>query len=142
MKLKVTKPLVRLLIVAVVLVSVSNVAFSESVEWTVFQTVQLEEAAIDVAMSPDGRLFFVLTEEGEIIIYSSPTTVDAKIKVGKHVDQIRVGPRGDTLILNDRKNKTIQVIMLEFIKNINITGSPFKGPEDAPVVVAVFNDFE
>ena len=141
MILKLVKPFV-LLTVAVVLVSIPNMASSDSVEWTVLQTMQLEVSAIDVAMSPDGRLFFVLTEKGEIIIYSSPTTVDAKIKVGKNVDQIKVGPRGDTLVLNDRENKTVQVIMLEFIKNINISGSPFKGSEDAPVVVAVFSDFE
>ena len=141
MNLKIVKPFV-LLTIAVVLVYIPNVAASDSVEWTVFQTLQLEESAIDVAMSPDGRLLFVLNEQGEIIIYSSPTTVDAKINVGKHVDQIKVGPRGDTLLLNNRESKTVQLIALEFIKNINVSGSPFKGPEGAPVVVAVFNDFE
>ena len=141
MNLKITKPFV-LLTIAVILVSISNVAASDSVEWTVFQTLQLDEAAIDVAMSHDDRLLFVLTEKGEIIIYSSPTTVEAKIDVGGHVDQIKVGRNGDTLLLNNRENKTVQIIALEFIKNINVSGSPFKGPEDAPVVVAVFNDFE
>ena len=141
MKLKIINPFV-LLIIAGALVFNPNVSSSSSVEWSVLQTLHLEVSAIDVAMSPDGRLFFVLTEEGEIVIYSSPTTVDGKIKVGKHVDQIRVGPRGDSLVLNDRENKTVQVIALEFIKNINVSGSPFKGPEGAPVVVAVFNDFE
>ena len=141
MKLKIINPFV-LLIIAGALVFNPNVSSSSSVEWSVLQTLHLEVSAIDVAMSPDGRLFFVLTEEGEIVIYSSPTTVDGKIKVGKHVDQIRVGPRGDSLVLNDRENKTVQVIALEFIKNINVSGSPFKGPEDAPVVVAVFNDFQ
>ena len=141
MKLKIINPFV-LLIIAGALVFNPNVSSSSSVEWSVLQTLHLEVSAIDVAMSPDGRLFFVLTEEGEIVIYSSPTTVDGKIKVGKHVDQIRVGPRGDSLVLNDRENKTVQVITLDFIKNINVSGSPSKGPEDAPVAVAVFSDFE
>ena len=141
MKLKIINPFV-LLIIAGALVFNPNVSSSSSVEWSVLQTLKLEVSAIDVAMSPDGRLFFVLTEEGEIVIYSSPTTVDGKIKVGKHVDQIRVGPRGDSLVLNDRENKTVQVITLDFIKNINVSGSPSKGPEDAPVAVAVFSDFE
>ena len=82
MKLKVTKPFV-LLTIVFVLVSMTNTAFSDSVEWTVFQTMQLEEAAIDVAMSPDESLLFVLTEQGEVIIYSSPTQVDSRINVGK-----------------------------------------------------------
>ena len=93
-------------------------------------------------MSPDGTLLFVLTEQGEIIIYSSPTEVKAKIDVGEHANQIKLGPRGDTLVVNSRGNKTVQFILLEFIQNISVSGSPFKGAEDSPVVVAVFNDFE
>jgi hypothetical protein len=131
-----------LLAVAATLFSISNDVAADSVEWTVFQTLQLEEAAIDVALSPDERLVFVLTEQGKIIIYSSPTTVMAKIDVGKQVDQIRVSPKGDTLILNSRKDKTVQFIALDFIQNINVSGSPFKGPENAPVMIVAFNDFQ
>lgn len=138
----ITMKLFGLLAVAATLFSISNGAAADSVEWTIFQTLQLEEAAIDVALSPDERLVFVLTEQGEIIIYSSPTTVMAKFDVGKQVDQIRVSPKGDTLILNNRKDKTVQFIALDFIQNINVSGSPFKGPENAPVMIVAFNDFQ
>jgi hypothetical protein len=53
-----------------------------------------------------------------------------------------MGPGGDSLILNSNKNKTVQIIVLDFIQNINIFGSPYKGSDDAPVVVAVFDDFQ
>ena len=33
-------------------------------------------------------------------------------------------------------------IALDIIENISIQGSPFKGPQDAPVVIAEFSDFE
>jgi hypothetical protein len=39
-------------------------------------------------------------------------------------------------------NKTVEIVTIDFIQNINVSGSPFKGPEDAAVVIAVFDDFE
>ncbi len=113
-----------------------------SVEWNVLKTLQLEAAPIDVALSQDGKLIFVLTDQGQILIYSSGGPLKDKIDVGNHFDHIKVGPRGENLILNSRKNKSVQVIKLDFIQDINVSGSPFKGSEDATVAVAVFDDFE
>jgi hypothetical protein len=113
-----------------------------SVEWNVEKTLQLKSEPIDLALSPDGRRIFVLNDLGQILIYSSAGSFLDKIDVGTHFDHIRVSPRGDQLILNSRKKKSVQVITLEFIQDINVSGSPFKGSENAPVVVAIFDDFE
>ena len=115
---------------------------SDNVEMNVYKTLQLEETPLDVVVTPDGRRIFVLTEQGEILVYSSAANIEAKIDVGRHVDQIKLGPRGDTLILKSGKKKTVQVVSVDFVQKINISGSPFKGPKDAPVVIAVFDDFQ
>ena len=141
MKLKDIKTFI-LLTIVIVPFSITNIFASDSVEWTIQKTLQLEAVPNDVAVSPDGRRIFVLTDQGEILIYSSAGKVEAKIDVGKHVDKIQMSPKGDVLILNSRKNKTVQVITLDFIQNINVSGSPFKGPEDASIVIAVFDDFQ
>jgi len=65
-----------------------------------------------------------------------------KIPIGEHIDQINVGPRDDVLLLKSRQNKTVQILTVDFIKEINTIGSPFKGPADAPVVIAVFSEFQ
>jgi hypothetical protein len=83
----------------------------------------------------------VLTDHGEIIVYSASTGIEAKIDAGRHVDQIKLGPRGDTLILKSGKNKTVQIITFDFIQKINVSGGTFKGREEAPIVIAVFDDF-
>jgi len=101
-----------------------------------------EESPLDAAVSLNGKWIFVLTDQGSILIYSSDGTLKEKISVGDHVDGIKVGPRENILLLTSRKNKTVQVISLDFIQNIDVSGSPFKGPADAPVVIAVFNDFQ
>jgi DNA-binding beta-propeller fold protein YncE len=131
-----------LITIAIVLGAFTNGLASDNVEWNVYKTMQLDATPIDVALTADGRRIFVLTEKGQVLIYSSTNKMEAKIDVGKHVDQIKLGPRGETLILRSGKNKTVELVTLDFIQKINITGSPFKGPQDAPVVIAVFDDFQ
>jgi DNA-binding beta-propeller fold protein YncE len=128
--------------VLIVLGSITISHAAASVEWNVQKTLQLESAPIDVAVSPDGKHIFVLNDLGQILIYSSGGSFLDKIDVGDQFDHIKVSPKGDHLILNSRKKKSVQVITLDFIQDINISGSPFKGSESAPVVVAVFDDFE
>ena len=115
---------------------------SDNVEWNIYKTLQLDATPVDVSVSSDGRLIFVLTDQGEVLIYSSNKKMEGKIHVGQHVDQIKSGPRGDTLIIKSSRNKTVQVVTLDFFQKINVSGAPFKGPEDAAVVIAVFDDFE
>jgi DNA-binding beta-propeller fold protein YncE len=141
MKWKNIKTIVQLIIV-IVMGSITMCYAAASVEWNVLKTLQLDTAPIDVAVSPDGKLIFVLTEQGQILIYSSGGSLKDNIDVGNHFDHIKVSPRGEKLILNSRKNKSVQVITLDFIQDINVSGSPFKGSEDAAVVVSVFDDFE
>ncbi|SPD76289.1 conserved exported hypothetical protein [uncultured Desulfobacterium sp.] len=111
------------------------------VEWSIYRTLNLDAQPLDVAVSVNGRWIFVLTEQSDILIFLDGNLED-RIKVGNHIDQIEVGPREELLLLKSRQNKTIQVLALEFIKDINIIESPFKGPVDAPVVIAIFSDFQ
>ena len=128
--------------VLIVLGSITMSHAAASVEWDVEKTLQLESEPIDVTVSPDGSQIFVLNNLGQILIYSSAGEFLHKIEVGKQFDHIAVSPIRDQLILNSRKKKSVQVITLDFIQDINVSGSPFKGSESAPVVVAVFDDFQ
>jgi hypothetical protein len=113
-----------------------------SVEWDIRSTLKLEVSPLDVAFSSNGRWVFVLTHQGEILIYSADGILNDKFTPGIHVDAIEACPREDILLLTSRKNRTVQVTTLNFICNINVSGSPFKGRPDAPVVIAVFNDYQ
>jgi hypothetical protein len=107
-----------------------------TVEWDVAGTLNLKEKALDAAMSNNGKWIFVLTEKGEILIYTSAGKLEGTISVGKSVEGIKAGPREDVLLLTSGK------ATLDFIQKITISGSPFKGKAEAPVAVATFNDFE
>jgi DNA-binding beta-propeller fold protein YncE len=113
-----------------------------AVESTVIQTLNLDSPPLDVAVSPDGEKLYILTDNGNILIYSAKGKLTDTLKVDKDINAIRVSRTGDVLFLSSQKSKQVQVILLDFIQNIDISGSPFKGPDNAPVVIAVFSDFQ
>ena len=115
---------------------------SAEVEWHIENTLKTGAAPADMVVSSDGQTVFVLTDDGNVLIYDPDGQLKDTIKIGPHVDQIRIDPQGERLFVSSRRNKTVEVIELSFIHDINTTGSPSKGPQDAPVVIAVFSDFQ
>ncbi|MEJ2729737.1 MAG: hypothetical protein P8185_14730 [Deltaproteobacteria bacterium] len=128
--------------IIILLMVASEAMGSATVEWEVLNTLKLEAPPLDMAISPDGKLVFVLTDEGNIYIYEVNGRLKDKIEVGETIDQIKLDPEGMLLFATSRQNKTVKVIELDFIKQISTKGSPYKGLEDAPVVIADFSDFQ
>ena len=123
-----------------VLTAVSSVF--AAVEITPQKTLKTEGIPVDVAVSQDGNLTFVLTDSGSVLIYDQMGNLTDTVEIGPHIDQIEIGPRGERLFVTSRKNKTVEIITLDFIHEINTLGSPTKGPPEAPIVIAVFSDFQ
>ncbi len=130
-----------LVILLVILFAVAPRARA-AVEWNIQKTLKIESSPLDMAISSDGQTMFVLTEDGKILVYDNNGLLKESIPVGSHVDQITIGPRGEQLFAVSRKNKTVEIISLEFIRPINTQGAPFKGPAEASVTIAVFTDFQ
>lgn len=112
------------------------------VEWQVQKALNLENTPLDMAMSAGGSWLFVLTDDGIVHVYNSVGILEDRMEVGKHIDSIAAGPEENILILKSKKEKTVQHIVFDFVQDINIEGSPYKGNADAPVVIAVFNDYQ
>ncbi len=106
------------------------------------KNLTLEEAPLDMATSPDGQKLFLLLAGGTVQIYSAAGKLEDTLRVDAGADRIEVSPKGDRLYLSNSKAGTLQITAVDYIQNINTVGSPFKGPENAPVVVAVFDDFQ
>jgi DNA-binding beta-propeller fold protein YncE len=131
-----------LLWVVMLLMVASAASGSATVDWEILNTLKLDAPPLDVAISPDGKTVFVLTDKGNIQIYEVNGRLTDKIEVGEQIDQIKLGPQGTHLFATSRQNRTVKVIALDFIKQIDTKGSPYKGLKDAPVVIADFSDFE
>ncbi len=129
-----------LLVVLILLTNASRV--QGAVEIDLEKTLKPDAVPIDVAVSPDGKSTFVLTDKGTVLIYDDQGDLKDTINIGSHIDQIEIGPSGERLFAASRRNKTVEIILLSYINQINTAGSPFTGAEDAPVIIAVFSDFE
>jgi len=124
-----------------ILLAVSASSHAE-VEMTIARTVTLEETPVDSALSAGGKYIFVLTGKGKVLIYTPEGKLSDTLTVDKSVDSIKAGPREEILLLVSSKTKTVQVAVLDFVQEINISGSPFKGAAEAPVTLALFTDFQ
>lgn len=113
-----------------------------AVEWDLQETIAIDTMPLDTAVSLNDKWIFILNNKGELLIYSKEGELTETLEVGRHISQVNVGPRENQLFLTSEKKRTVQVVELEFIQDINITGSPFKGSVDAPVAVIVFSDFQ
>ena len=129
------------LLVMVMLFSTATLSFA-GVNMDLENKLILENPPLDVVTTPDGKYIFVLTDKGGISVFDQKGVLQNKIHVGGAVDQIRMDPQGNRLFVTSRQEKTVKVISLDFFVEINTAGAPYKGPENAPVVLAVFSDFQ
>jgi hypothetical protein len=126
-------------ILSLLIVLVLFVTVRAEVEWGLLHTYTIDETPLDVAVSP--KWLFVLTDQGQVLIYSPNGQLMGKIPVGNTVDRIGAALRDDVLFLSSSNDKTVKLLSLDFIQKISTLG-PFKGAVNAPVVIAVFSDFQ
>jgi hypothetical protein len=110
--------------------------------WTTLRELNLETEPQDVAVSEDGQSVFILVP-GEILVYSVPgNTVEKKIPVDKGFDRIAYSPKLHAVVLTGSGSKAMKILKLQEIYQIDVSGLPFRGPENAPVTMAVFSDYQ
>jgi hypothetical protein len=116
--------------------------FAADLELTERKQLKLDVSPLDTATSADGQWLFILTP-GEIIVYSAfEEKISKGIPIDKGFDSLTYSARDNTLILSSRSEKAVKIIQLELIHQFDISGLPFQGPENAPVTMAVFGDYQ
>jgi rRNA pseudouridine-1189 N-methylase Emg1 (Nep1/Mra1 family) len=123
------------------IVSLASIAQAE-VEKGESRTLKLEAKPIDMAVSADGKYTFILAEGGKVFIMDSSGTIKDSLQVSESVVSIGTTPGGEFLLLADNKANTVEIVRLSFVVDIDISGLPFKGPANAPVVIAMFSDYQ
>jgi len=113
-----------------------------AVDWEVSGAVQLDETPIDIARAQSGQLTYLLTDQAKVLIYDDGGKLVGTVPVDPSVTDIAISPKGDQLYLINSERKTLKAIDVHFIVDFHNDGSPFLGPADAKVVVAVFSDFQ
>jgi len=112
------------------------------IDTTLIKQTNLDVQPLDVAASIDGKTIYVLAR-GEILVYSvDEGKVSNRIPVDNDFDKLTYAARNNALILTSSSSKTLKIIQVDYIYKIAIDGLPFKGPADAAVTIAVFNDYQ
>ncbi len=114
---------------------------SGSLDWSVQKSWKLSVQPIDFAQSLDNKFVYVLGEDSKVYIYSAAGKELGNIPVDKNTTAIDIAPRGEMLFLVNGDN-TYTAISIAFTQDIDISGSPFLGNENAPVAMVVFSDFQ
>ena len=126
----------------IVLLPVFHSPVQAEVDWDVLKTLKINDTPLDVAFSSKHNYIYVLTAKGQILVFDPAGRQLDQMDAGGEFDQMRVVPGSDVLFLTSRKNRLVQIVQLGFVQQVNTSDSPFKGRPDAPVVIAVFSEFE
>jgi hypothetical protein len=112
------------------------------VDLRIIKHINIEEKPLDVAASADGEFLFILVP-GEVLVYSIPNdSVTDRIQIDRAFDRLTYSAKNSTLILGSSAGRALSIIQVERVYNIVLSGLPFKGPADAPVAIAVFEDYQ
>ena len=104
--------------------------------------LSIDKKPLDVETTTDGKLMFVLVP-GEVLIYSNLGDQPVnRIAVAPQFDRLTFAEKLDLLILSSKADKKVDMVRIDLISDISIDGSPYLGRVDAPVTIAVFDDYQ
>lgn len=115
---------------------------NQKVEWSTNSLWNTDFKPLQLVHSLDGKKVFILGDDQKIHIFSPDGTLLGSVTVGEGVSDIDIAPYGETLYLINAKEKTFSSLSISIIADLEVGSSPVKGPENAPVTIIVFTDFE
>ena len=133
-------PTPRILFAAALLLTAGATTGTAEVEQRLSRSIRLPDAAIDVAATADGKRTFVLLANGTVQLYDAGGRSQGQLTVPAKARAISPSPDGSLLYV--AVGNELQVVAVDMVHQLDVTGSPFRGPADAPVTVAVFDDFQ
>ncbi len=131
------------LILMVSLVMATNgLTATVGVDTTLLKQLAIDKPPLDVETSTDGKLMFVLVP-GEVLIYSELGAQPInRIAVDNSFDSMAFAEKLDLLILSSNSNQKVDMVRIDLISKVITDGSPYRGKADAPVTIAVFDDYQ
>ena len=112
------------------------------VDWQARKTIKTEQAPLDIHVTADGKRTFILTEGGRLEIYDSNARIIDTIEVDPATNILSADGTGGRVFLGNSKNSSVHELRIEYIADFSYGGSPFLGNSEAPIVLAVFSDFQ
>ena len=122
--------------ISVIRFGYADVELSES------KQLNLDSRPLEIVTSADGQSIYVLVP-GEILVYSiSKDKIINRIAINDVFDKLIHSEKANLLILSSSSSASVKIIQIEKIHDIDISGLPFKGAAEAPVIIAIFSDYQ
>lgn len=115
---------------------------SGSPDTSVRASWKLDARPLDMVHTLDNKKVYILGDDAKVHIYTAEGAKQGEIPVDKGVTAIDIAPRGEMLYLINAQDNTFSSMTVSFTAAIDVTDAPFLGNENAPVVLAVFSDFQ
>lgn len=129
------------MVVLLLLFGASPALAANRVDVRMLRTVSLDANPTQVVATADGQRIYVLTEKGDVQLFSTNGDLIGSFEAGPDVTGI--APQGaNRLILEMGKQQQLMLIALEPVVQLSTAGAPTLGPADAPVTIVIFDDFE
>ncbi len=122
--------------------SVPTNGVNKKIEWSTITTWSTEVKPLRAVASLDNKKVFVLGEDHKVHVFTPDGTLLGSIAVDEGVTDIDISPYGEAVYLMNSADKTFSAITVSLIADLKIGNSPVKGPENAPVTIFVFTDFQ
>ena len=120
----------------------ASTGLADNVDGRILAQLTLQVSPLDMSISKDGRWLYLLTDPGDLLIYTAEGHYNGKLEVGRGFDKVEAGPSEDQVYLLNRKEKHLEVVEVTYTFDIDTSQAPFKGPADAPVVIVEYTDFQ
>ena len=105
------------------------------------QEIAIQGDVVDIAVTDDSRWTFVLTTRGEVAVLDSTGKLTQTINVGNGFERLEYTRSSNKLVLGGSQGK-LKIVTLSMRYDIDTSGSPYRGPEEAPVTIVVFTDYQ
>jgi protein-disulfide isomerase len=129
------------IVVSAALLLGAAVSSFAAVEAQVLKVIPLDETPVATAVTADGQTVYVLTDKA-LHIYSPAGILRDRLALSEPADSISLPPRGNIVILGNSAAKTVRFVNIEIVRQIDTAGAPSLGPDNAPVTIVFFTDFQ
>ena len=111
------------------------------VDVRLLRSVSLTANPAQVVATADGQRIYVLTDKGEVQLFSANGEPLGSFDAGPDVTGIT--PQGSNrLVLEMGRQQQILLVALEPVVQISTDAAPTFGPAKAPVTIVIFDDFQ